>query len=53
MIFCFTAYTATDAKAPWVKALYWSFTATFEVKEGCLWKNYSFDDCAHQFRSVR
>jgi len=35
-----------------IKGVYWDFTTTFEVKQGCVWKDYSFQDCATQFRRL-
>jgi hypothetical protein len=32
--------------------IHWEFTTTFEVKENCVWKKYSFGDCATQFRRL-
>jgi hypothetical protein len=35
-----------------VEGVHWEFTTTFEVKENCMWKKYSFSDCAAQFRRL-
>ncbi len=46
-----TSY-AEHVLAVFIGDIHWEFTTTFEVKEDCLWKKYSFGDCATQLRRL-
>lgn len=36
--------------SPWMQGTYTDYVVWMEIKEGCLWKNFDFYECARQFR---